>query len=76
MKFDKLRLQLPLPLSHSNVGESNNMPLAPRKIGDALVPPIGFGAMGISTWYGPIESDELRFKVSKSNKLSLVAFAQ
>lgn len=36
---------------------------ASRKIGDTLVPPIGFGAMGISGFYGTVGSDEERFKV-------------
>jgi hypothetical protein len=37
---------------------------ASRKIGNALVPSVGFGAMGISMQaYGPIDSDEDRFKV-------------
>jgi aryl-alcohol dehydrogenase-like predicted oxidoreductase len=38
---------------------------ATRKIGDALVSPIGFGVMGISlnTAYGPIDADEERLKV-------------
>ncbi|KAK7440582.1 Aldo-keto reductase str7 [Stygiomarasmius scandens] len=39
------------------------MSLPPRKIGNALVNPIGFGAMGISSYYGSTESDEERFKV-------------
>ncbi|KIK64255.1 hypothetical protein GYMLUDRAFT_161809 [Collybiopsis luxurians FD-317 M1] len=39
------------------------MSLAPRKIGDSLVNPIGFGIMGISIWYGSIDSDEERLKV-------------
>ena len=34
-----------------------------RKIGDVDVSAIGFGAMGISTFYGPVESNEERFKV-------------
>jgi hypothetical protein len=36
-----------------------------RKIGNALVSPIGFGAMGIglSFAYGPVDSDDERFKV-------------
>lgn len=34
-----------------------------RKIGDALVPAVGFGAMGMSFGYGTTESDEERFKV-------------
>jgi hypothetical protein len=37
--------------------------MASRKIGSALVPPVGFGAMGISVAYGPVGSDEERFKV-------------
>ncbi|KAJ7863979.1 NADP-dependent oxidoreductase domain-containing protein [Mycena olivaceomarginata] len=36
---------------------------ATRKIGTSTFPAIGFGAMGISTFYGPVESDEERFKV-------------
>ncbi|KAJ3824329.1 NADP-dependent oxidoreductase domain-containing protein [Lentinula raphanica] len=39
------------------------MPLSLRKIGNAQVHPIGFGAMGISAFYGKVESDEERFKV-------------
>ncbi|KAJ7097433.1 NADP-dependent oxidoreductase domain-containing protein [Mycena epipterygia] len=39
------------------------MAIPTRKIGDALVPEIGFGAMGISAFYGAVESDEDRFKV-------------
>ncbi|KAK7036783.1 Aldo-keto reductase str7 [Paramarasmius palmivorus] len=39
------------------------MTLPPRKIGDALVHPIGFGAMGISRFYGKVGTDEERFKV-------------
>ncbi|KAJ7280243.1 NADP-dependent oxidoreductase domain-containing protein [Mycena rebaudengoi] len=46
------------------------MSIPARKIGEALVPAIGFGAMGISTFYGAVESDEERFKVLDS------AFAQ
>ncbi|KAJ7851979.1 NADP-dependent oxidoreductase domain-containing protein [Mycena leptocephala] len=34
-----------------------------RKIGNSTFPSIGFGAMGISTFYGAVESDEERFKV-------------
>ncbi|KIM70472.1 hypothetical protein SCLCIDRAFT_100706 [Scleroderma citrinum Foug A] len=34
-----------------------------RKIGDADISAIGFGAMGISAFYGPVEPDEERFKV-------------
>ncbi|KAJ7119584.1 NADP-dependent oxidoreductase domain-containing protein [Mycena epipterygia] len=39
------------------------MAIRARKIGQALVPEIGFGAMGISGVYGAVESDEERFKV-------------
>ncbi|KAF9267165.1 Aldo/keto reductase [Marasmius fiardii PR-910] len=39
------------------------MPLPPRKIGKALVHPIGFGAMGISRFYGKVGTDEERFEV-------------
>ncbi|KAJ7660154.1 NADP-dependent oxidoreductase domain-containing protein [Mycena polygramma] len=34
-----------------------------RKIGNSTFSAIGFGAMGISTFYGAVESDEERFKV-------------
>ncbi|KAF7326695.1 Aldo-ket-red domain-containing protein [Mycena venus] len=34
-----------------------------RKIGNSTFPGIGFGAMGISSFYGAVESDEERFKV-------------
>lgn len=40
------------------------MPLPLRKIGSGSVPPIGFGAMGISAFYGAVDSDEERFKVT------------
>ncbi|KAK7036678.1 Aldo-keto reductase str7 [Paramarasmius palmivorus] len=46
------------------------MSLPPRKIGDAKVNPIGFGAMGISAFYGAIESDEERFKVGSRHHLA------
>ncbi|KAK0187252.1 NADP-dependent oxidoreductase domain-containing protein [Armillaria mellea] len=39
------------------------MSLPPRKIGDALINPIGFGAMGLSSYYGSVDSDEERFKI-------------
>ncbi|KZS97315.1 Aldo/keto reductase [Sistotremastrum niveocremeum HHB9708] len=39
------------------------MAIPPRKIGDATFPAIGFGAMGLSGFYGATESDEDRFKV-------------
>ncbi|KAJ7457793.1 Aldo keto reductase [Mycena latifolia] len=34
-----------------------------RSIGTSTFPAIGFGAMGISAYYGEVESDEERFKV-------------
>ncbi|THU78477.1 Aldo/keto reductase [Dendrothele bispora CBS 962.96] len=34
-----------------------------RKIGDVPIHPIGFGAMGLSVAYGPVETEEERFKV-------------
>jgi hypothetical protein len=37
--------------------------LPTRKIGAHDVSAIGYGAMGISAFYGSIESDEERFKV-------------
>lgn len=37
--------------------------LLTRKIGDTDVTAIGYGAMGISALYGPIDSDEERLKV-------------
>jgi aryl-alcohol dehydrogenase-like predicted oxidoreductase len=40
------------------------MALPPRKIGSSLVHPIGYGAMGMSAFYGPGLSDEEAFKVS------------
>lgn len=41
------------------------MPSYPtRKIGNDQVSAIGYGAMGISAFYGPTESDEERLKVS------------
>lgn len=39
------------------------MSIPTRKIGQAAVSEIGFGAMGISSFYGAVESDEERFKV-------------
>jgi hypothetical protein len=39
------------------------MPLSTRKIGKDDVSEIGFGAMGISAYYGPVDTDEERFKV-------------
>ncbi len=40
------------------------MSLPPRKIGNAQINPIGFGAMGLSSFYGSVDSDEERYKVS------------
>ncbi|KAK0434551.1 Aldo keto reductase [Desarmillaria tabescens] len=39
------------------------MALTLRKIGGALINPIGFGAMGLSDFYGKVDSDEERFKI-------------
>jgi aryl-alcohol dehydrogenase-like predicted oxidoreductase len=39
------------------------MPLSDRKIGDVSVAPIGFGAMGMSAFYGTGSTDEEAFKV-------------
>ncbi|THG93670.1 hypothetical protein EW026_g7629 [Hermanssonia centrifuga] len=39
------------------------MSLPTRKIGSTDVTAIGYGAMGLSAWYGPTMSDEERFKV-------------
>ncbi|KAF7324541.1 Aldo-keto reductase [Mycena kentingensis (nom. inval.)] len=39
------------------------MVLPTRKIGNAQVAEIGFGAMGLAAFYGKVESDEGRFKV-------------
>lgn len=38
-------------------------PLPTRKIGDDDVTAVGYGAMGISAFYGKILPDEERFKV-------------
>ena len=43
-----------------------SMPLSPRKIGAEHVHPIGFGAMGISAYYGKPDPDEERLKVGHS----------
>ncbi|KAK7045144.1 Aldo/keto reductase [Favolaschia claudopus] len=37
--------------------------IATRKIGNSTFPAIGFGIMGISTWYGKVDSDQERLKV-------------
>ncbi len=42
------------------------MPLSTRKIGKDDVSEIGFGAMGLSAFYGPVDTDEERFKVWNS----------
>jgi len=47
------------------------MPLTPRKIGQASVNPIGFGAMGISIAYGAVGTDEERLKVCIGTCLAL-----
>lgn len=39
------------------------MSLPTRKIGSTEVSALGYGAMGISAFYGSVESDEERFKV-------------
>ncbi|KAF5372233.1 hypothetical protein D9758_005068 [Tetrapyrgos nigripes] len=39
------------------------MGLAPRKVGDVPLNPIGFGAMGISIAYGKVDTDEERLKL-------------
>jgi len=39
------------------------MPLGTRKVGKDDVSEIGFGAMGISAFYGKTDPDEERFKV-------------
>ncbi|KAK0486599.1 NADP-dependent oxidoreductase domain-containing protein [Armillaria novae-zelandiae] len=39
------------------------MSLPPRRIGGTVINPIGFGAMGLSDFYGSVASDEERFKV-------------
>ena len=42
---------------------SANAPAKTRKIGDANVSAIGYGAMGIAAFYGSTLSDEERLKV-------------
>ena len=39
------------------------MSLSTRKIGNDQVTAIGWGAMGLSLWYGTIPTDEERFKL-------------
>jgi hypothetical protein len=58
------RITLPL---HSTLSTSTMSPSLPtRKIADANVTALGFGAMGMSAFYGSgaVESDEARFKAS------------
>jgi len=43
------------------------MSLPARKIGNALVSPIGFGVMGISRFYGAVGTDEERFQVCSTS---------
>ena len=43
------------------------MSLPTRKIGKDDVTAIGFGLMGLSAFYGAIESDEERFKVRRES---------
>ena len=47
------------------------MSLPPRKIGNALVHPVGFGVMGISKFYGKVGTDEERFEVQYTIILGL-----
>lgn len=49
--------------SSSPICLTDTMSPLTRRIGDASFSAIGFGAMGISTFYGAVESDEERFKV-------------
>ncbi|KAJ7811314.1 NADP-dependent oxidoreductase domain-containing protein [Mycena olivaceomarginata] len=48
----------------SSTSHTSNMPTSTitRKIGNSTFPAIGFGAMGISSYYGAVESDEECFK--------------
>lgn len=48
------------------------MPLPTRKIGTSDVTAIGFGAMGLSAFYGPPKPDEERFKASLAYYTSCV----
>jgi len=41
--------------------------LPTRKVGSAQVSAIGYGAMGISTFYGAAQPDEERFKVTSAS---------
>ena len=43
-----------------------NMSIAPRKIGNSFVSAVGYGAMGISRFYGAVLPTEERLKVSRS----------
>lgn len=47
-----------------------------RKIGDTVVSPVGFGAMGIGiATYGAVEPDEERFKVFTIMLTVAIAFS-
>ena len=47
------------------------MPLGTRKIGQDKVSEIGFGAMGLSAFYGNTLSEHEKFKVGANFKLEL-----
>ncbi|KAF5364300.1 hypothetical protein D9756_001130 [Leucocoprinus leucothites] len=53
-------------VSHLNLNRyslsTDKMTIPTRKIGSDDVAGLGLGLMGLSTWYGPVESDEERFK--------------
>jgi hypothetical protein len=52
------------------------MPTIPtRKIGNDDVAEIGLGLMGLSAYYGQVESDEERFQVSVGLQLTAVHHA-
>lgn len=51
------------------------MSILARKIGAAEVSSIGFGAMGLSAFYGPPKPDEERFKVRASRLPSSLSIA-
>ncbi|KAJ7233045.1 NADP-dependent oxidoreductase domain-containing protein [Mycena rebaudengoi] len=66
IKSRTLDFQVPPRVKHSSVSHSSimssSMPL--RKLNDAKVSAIGYGAMGLSGFYGDaVKSDEERFKV-------------
>lgn len=47
------------------------MSLPTRKIGNTSVTAIGYGAMGLSAFYGKPSPDEERFKVSNNKFVSI-----